>query len=127
MLDISDDLTQTTYISSSSILDETSEELLEVEEAGGASEEELSVIAGGVREGWGPTSSVVLWRRMLGVLGNINKIKDPAIHAKVIECLTTIWDMLAKASLITPTDTFHTHYTFLSHKKIYHTLLYTSP
>ena len=54
------------------------------------------MVAGGVREGWGPVAAVVLWRRMLGILGNVNRIKDPAIHAKVFECLASIWDMLAK-------------------------------
>ena len=38
----------------------------------------------------------VLWRRMLGILGNVNKIKNPAIHAKVFECLTSVWTLLAK-------------------------------
>lgn len=59
-------------------------------------EEDTSVVAGGYREGWGPVAAVVLWRRVLGILGNVNKIKDPAIHAKVLECLTSIWNMLAK-------------------------------
>ena len=59
-------------------------------------EEETSVVAGGDREGWGPVSAIVLWRRMLGILGNVNKIKEPTIHAKVFECLTSIWNMLAK-------------------------------
>ena len=63
-------------------------------------DEDTSVVAGGDREGWGPVASVVLWRRMLGILGNVNKIKEPAIHAKVFECLTTIWNMLAKVIII---------------------------
>lgn len=61
-------------------------------------EEDTSVVAGGYREGWGPVAAVVLWRRVLGILGNVNKIKDPAIHAKVLECLTSIWNMLAKVT-----------------------------
>lgn len=61
-------------------------------------EEDLSVLAGGTREGWGTVASAVLWRRMLGILGNVNKIKVPSNHAKVFECLSSIWDMLAKVN-----------------------------
>ena len=85
------------YRSPSPPLTDSHEGLLDMDESsGGISEEDQCVIAGGMREGWGPASSVVLWRRMLGVLGNINKISNPAIHAKVIECLATVWNMLAK-------------------------------
>lgn len=56
--------------------------------------EEPSVIAGGKREGWTPMSAIVLWRRMIGILGNVNKIKDQDIHAKVFEHLIDIWNML---------------------------------
>eukprot|EP00795_Rhopilema_esculentum_P002762 gene2762-982_t len=56
--------------------------------------EEQSVIAGGKAEGWTPVSATVLWRRMIGILGNINKIKDQNIHAKVFEHLIDTWSML---------------------------------
>lgn len=82
-------------------LEETHEEPFENdfgEEDPDTYEEDTSVVAGGYREGWGPVAAVVLWRRMLGILGNVNKIKDPAIHAKVLECLTSIWNMLAKVA-----------------------------
>ena len=55
---------------------------------------EPSVIAGGKAEGWTPVSATVLWRRMVGILGNINKIKDEDIHANVLEHLIAIWKML---------------------------------
>ena len=58
----------------------------------------MSVVVGGTKEGWGPVSAVALWRRMLGILGNVNKIREPAIHAKVFECLTSIWNMLDKVA-----------------------------
>ncbi|KAJ7379788.1 hypothetical protein OS493_012534 [Desmophyllum pertusum] len=83
-------------------LEETHEELLDDEfdeEDPREEDEDTSVVAGGYREGWGPVAAVVLWRRVLGILGNVNKIKDPAIHAKVLECLTSIWNMLAKIRL----------------------------
>lgn len=80
-------------------LAEPHEELLDDEFAeDDPHEEDTSVVAGGYREGWGPVAAVVLWRRVLGILGNVNKIKDPAIHAKVLECLTSIWNMLAKVT-----------------------------
>ena len=84
-------------------LEETHEELLDDEfdeEDPREEDEDTSVVAGGYREGWGPVAAVVLWRRVLGILGNVNKIKDPAIHAKVLECLTSIWNMLAKVVCI---------------------------
>ena len=55
---------------------------------------EPSVIAGGKAEGWTPVSATVLWRRMIGILGNVNKIKDEEIHAKVFEHLIDVWKML---------------------------------
>lgn len=57
-----------------------------------------SVIEGGTEVGWTPISSVVLWKRMLGVMGNINDIKDPIIHGSVFKHLIEIWLMLENVS-----------------------------
>ena len=46
--------------------------------------------------GWTADVAVVLWRRMLGALGDINAIKDPEIHAQVLEYLCDLMDMLLK-------------------------------
>ena len=54
------------------------------------------VINGGTYRGWAPDSAVTLWRRMLGVLGDINQLKDPLIHAQVLECLAKIVEDLIK-------------------------------
>ena len=83
--------------------EEVREELLDPDfgEEDAHVEEETSVIAGGSREGWSPVVAVVLWRRMLGILGNVNKIKEPQIHAEVFECLTSVWNMLAKVTVTT--------------------------
>ncbi|KAI0212730.1 Ral GTPase-activating protein subunit alpha-1 [Lamellibrachia satsuma] len=54
------------------------------------------VLACGTLTGWAPDVAVGLWRRMLGGLGNINKIKDPEIHAQVIEYLGDLADTLLK-------------------------------
>ncbi|XP_076305803.1 ral GTPase-activating protein subunit alpha-1 isoform X2 [Tachypleus tridentatus] len=55
-----------------------------------------SVMAGGTKTGWLPDVAVVLWKRMLGALGNINQIKDPAIHAQVLDYLIQLSDTLIK-------------------------------
>ena len=41
-----------------------------------------SVMAGGTVKGWLPDVAVVLWRRMLGSLGDVNAIADTVIHAQ---------------------------------------------
>lgn len=61
-------------------------------------EEDISVVVGGYREGWGFVVVVVLWCRMLGILGNVNKIKDFVIYVKVFECFIVIWNMLVKVN-----------------------------
>ena len=53
-------------------------------------------MAGGTITGWLPDVAVVLWKRMLGALGNINKIQDPSLHAQVFDHLIDLWDTLAK-------------------------------
>nr|XP_032804203.1 ral GTPase-activating protein subunit alpha-1-like isoform X3 [Petromyzon marinus] len=58
--------------------------------------EDCSVIAGGTMTGWHADVATVLWRRMLGALGDINAIPDPDIHAQVLDYLCELWDSLAK-------------------------------
>ncbi|XP_037500049.1 probable Rho GTPase-activating protein CG5521 isoform X1 [Rhipicephalus sanguineus] len=55
-----------------------------------------SVLAGGSVKGWLPEVAVVLWRRMLGALGNVNAIRDPLIHAQVMEHLIDLSETLIK-------------------------------
>lgn len=57
-------------------------------------EDALSVIEGGKLEGWIPLSSVVLWQRFIGMLGNVNEIADSEVHASVFNHLIEIWQML---------------------------------
>lgn len=59
-----------------------------------------SVIEGGTEVGWTPLSSVILWKRMLGIMGNVNEIKDAEIHGCVFKHLIEIWLMLENVSLI---------------------------
>ncbi len=57
-----------------------------------------SVVSGGTLPGWTPESAVVLWRRMLGSLGDINKIDDPENYAQVLEYLCDLTDVLIKVT-----------------------------
>ncbi|KAJ6217801.1 hypothetical protein RDWZM_008958 [Blomia tropicalis] len=54
------------------------------------------VLLGGTHKGWNAEISVVLWRRMLGILGDLNDISDPTIHKLAFECLVKITDDFIK-------------------------------
>ncbi|NWZ64635.1 RGPA2 protein, partial [Acrocephalus arundinaceus] len=58
--------------------------------------DDCSIIAGGSLIGWHPDSAAVLWRRILGILGDVNCIQSPKIHAKVFGYLYELWYKLAK-------------------------------
>nr|XP_020657637.1 ral GTPase-activating protein subunit alpha-1 isoform X7 [Pogona vitticeps] len=55
-----------------------------------------SVMAGGTLTGWHADVATVMWRRMLGILGDVNSILDPEIHAQVFDYLCELWQNLAK-------------------------------
>ncbi len=63
---------------------------------GGGGEQPRSVMSGGPVKGWLPDVAVVLWRRMLGALGNINHIADTVIHAMVYKYLVELFDILVR-------------------------------
>ncbi|XP_030854676.1 ral GTPase-activating protein subunit alpha-1 isoform X3 [Strongylocentrotus purpuratus] len=65
-------------------------------ENGSVQRPDASVMSGGTRIGWHPDVAVVVWRRLLCILGDINQISDPRLHWVVLECLWAIWQMLAK-------------------------------
>ncbi|KAM8921683.1 ral GTPase-activating protein subunit alpha-1 isoform 1-T1 [Pelodytes ibericus] len=58
--------------------------------------ESCSVMAGGTLTGWHADVSTVMWRRMLGILGDVNNITNPEIHAQVFDYLCELWQNLAK-------------------------------
>ncbi|KAJ8341807.1 hypothetical protein SKAU_G00340980 [Synaphobranchus kaupii] len=58
--------------------------------------DDISIIAGGSLTGWHADSAAVLWRRILGILGDVNSIRCPRIHAKVFGHLCELWHKLAK-------------------------------
>lgn len=51
-------------------------------------------MAGGCVRGWLPDVAVVLWRRMLCALGDVNRLPDPQLHAQVFDHLVELWDTL---------------------------------
>uniref|UniRef100_A0A8C4PJW8 Ral GTPase activating protein catalytic alpha subunit 1 n=1 Tax=Equus asinus asinus TaxID=83772 RepID=A0A8C4PJW8_EQUAS len=53
-----------------------------------------SVMAGGTLTGWHADVATVMWRRMLGILGDVNAIMDPEIHAQVFDYLCELWQNL---------------------------------
>lgn len=55
-----------------------------------------SVITGGTYRNWSPDSAVILWRRMLGILGDINEFKNPHLHTLAVHCLAKIVDDFIK-------------------------------
>lgn len=74
----------------------SSENACNASDAGGPCADRRSVLAGGGVKGWLPEVAVVLWRRMLGALGNVNAIRDPLIHAQVMEHLIDLSETLTK-------------------------------
>ena len=61
-----------------------------------ASGQPRSVMAGGTVKGWLPDVAVVLWRRMLGCLGDVNSIADTVIHAQIYKYLIELYDIMVK-------------------------------
>ncbi|RZC33539.1 hypothetical protein BDFB_003365, partial [Asbolus verrucosus] len=61
-----------------------------------SSGEHRGVVCGGSIRGWLPDVAVILWRRMLGALGDINTITDPKLHAQVFEYLVKLTETLIK-------------------------------
>ncbi|XP_069464171.1 ral GTPase-activating protein subunit alpha-2 isoform X2 [Ambystoma mexicanum] len=59
--------------------------------------DDCSIVAGGSLTGWHQDSAAVLFRRILGILGDVNNIQSPKIHAKVFGYLYELWYKLAKA------------------------------
>lgn len=49
--------------------------------------ERRSIILGGVATGWLPDSTAIMWKRMLGALGDVNRIPKAELHAQVFKHL----------------------------------------
>lgn len=61
-----------------------------------ASADRRSILLGGTARGWLPDVASVMWKRMLGALGDVNKILNPKLHALVFKHLVDITDSLIK-------------------------------
>lgn len=59
-----------------------------------------SVMSGGSVKGWLPDVAAVLWLRMLGALGDINKISEPTLHLHVFQFLIELFETLMKVSFL---------------------------
>jgi len=57
---------------------------------------ERSVILGGRAKGWLPDVAVIMWRRMLGALGDPNEVQNPLIHAAIFDYLVELGSVLIK-------------------------------
>ncbi|XP_065371984.1 probable Rho GTPase-activating protein CG5521 isoform X1 [Calliphora vicina] len=49
--------------------------------------ERRSIILGGTATGWLPDSTAIMWKRMLGALGDVNRIPKAELHAQVFKHL----------------------------------------
>ncbi|XP_053681027.1 probable Rho GTPase-activating protein CG5521 [Anopheles nili] len=63
---------------------------------GGMTADRRSILAGGTARGWLPDVAAVMWRRMLGALGDVNKILNPKLHAQVYQYLVSMTESLIK-------------------------------
>ncbi|XP_050439323.1 ral GTPase-activating protein subunit alpha-1 isoform X2 [Adelges cooleyi] len=46
-----------------------------------------SIMSGGDVRGWTPDVAAILWRRMLGALGDVNTLENPVLHEQVFQYL----------------------------------------
>lgn len=60
------------------------------------SSDKRSILNGGTAKGWLPDVAAVMWKRMLGMLGDVNKILNPKLHAQVFKYLVNMTDCLIK-------------------------------
>ena len=53
-------------------------------------------VLGVLLSGWSPDLAAVLWRRVVGLLGNPNRFKSAVLHEAAFKCLTRVWEDLLK-------------------------------
>lgn len=57
-----------------------------------------SVMSGGEVKGWTPDVAALLWRRMLGALGDVNKLENPNLHEQLFRFLLDLYEIMTKVS-----------------------------
>lgn len=67
--------------------------------AGGFGSERRSIMLGGTATGWLPDSTSIMWKRMLGALGDVNRIPKSELHAQVFKHLLEMTQNLIKIKL----------------------------
>ncbi|XP_064553244.1 probable Rho GTPase-activating protein CG5521 [Drosophila montana] len=63
---------------------------------GGYGSERRSIMLGGTATGWLPDSTSIMWKRMLGALGDVNRIPKSELHAQVFKHLLEMTQNLIK-------------------------------
>jgi hypothetical protein len=69
---------------------------LQLDAVDGDASHNRSVMFGGKAKGWLPDVAVVMWRRMLGALGDPNEVRNPQIHAAIFDYLVELGSILIK-------------------------------
>ncbi|XP_017873738.1 PREDICTED: probable Rho GTPase-activating protein CG5521 isoform X1 [Drosophila arizonae] len=64
--------------------------------AGNCGSERRSIMLGGTATGWLPDSTSIMWKRMLGALGDVNRIPKSELHAQVFKHLLEMTQNLIK-------------------------------
>ncbi|KAH8395887.1 hypothetical protein KR215_009342 [Drosophila sulfurigaster] len=64
--------------------------------AGSYGSERRSIMLGGAATGWLPDSTSIMWKRMLGALGDVNRIPKSELHAQVFKHLLEMTQNLIK-------------------------------
>lgn len=64
--------------------------------AGNYGSERRSIMLGGTATGWLPDSTSIMWKRMLGALGDVNRIPKAELHAQVFKHLLEMTQNLIK-------------------------------
>lgn len=72
---------------------------IELDQTDGDASHRRSVMFGGKAKGWLPDVAVVMWRRMLGALGDPNEVRNPQIHAAIFDYLVELGSILIKVHL----------------------------
>ncbi|KAH8417830.1 hypothetical protein KR222_006712 [Zaprionus bogoriensis] len=63
---------------------------------GSGGSERRSIMLGGTATGWLPDSTSIMWKRMLGALGDVNRIPKAELHAQVFKHLLEMTQNLIK-------------------------------
>ncbi|XP_055680248.1 probable Rho GTPase-activating protein CG5521 isoform X2 [Lutzomyia longipalpis] len=72
---------------------------IDTQDDGNVSSDRRSILAGGAARGWLPDVAAIMWKRMLGALGDVNEIQSPKLHAQIFRHLVDMTSSLIKIRL----------------------------